>query len=306
MDYMCVAFVSTTDPMEPIPMFRIHLLSLYFLAICSTLAGAACGGQADGSGSTGGSGSASFTVVSNRPTAGSATGASYSVGVSFTSSPPQCTTTTIGACTVNPCYRSATPTDPSVPLPSAGEVRFTPAGMMPFVVEPQNDGSYAAESVEGQPPWTAGGQQVTFQWAHFPGEAAQAGDDTTLGTPPYVALAKGSAFDTIASSLSRDRDLTIAWTTDGPPAATDELVVGVNSATIEVYCSFGAGAGTGVVPRAALGYLDAGPGYYNVHSKQYARESMTALDGTPWSLSFNVDATARTSYGLANGSVTLR
>jgi hypothetical protein len=33
---------------------------------------------------------------------------------------------------------------------------------------------------------------------------------------------------------------------------------------------------------------------------------MTATDGTPWSLSFNIDATARTSYGLASASVTIR
>jgi hypothetical protein len=147
---------------------------------------------------------------------------------------------------------------------------------------------------------------VTLAWSHFPGNPSQPGDLVTLSTPAYVALVEGSAFDAILSTLSRADDLNLAWTSDTAPAVSDEVVFSVSAVSTQVYCTFGAATGAGVVPAAALGQLETGEASYNVHSKQFARESLTAANGAPWTLSFNIDATARTSYGLANGYVTLQ
>ena len=285
--------------------------SLFFIITLSSVAvlSAACASQTvNASGNTADTdapASASLTVTSQRPVASSSTGASYSLSVSFTETPIRCTTTTIGACTVNPCYRSSTATDSNAPLPTAGTVTLMPASGMPLAVQPQNDGVYASESIPGELPWTTGGQSVTWTWAHFPGDTAQPGDEMTLDTPPYVSLIRGSTFDEAVGTLGRTQDLTVSWTSDSPPSATDDLIVSVNAATTQIYCTFPVSAGTGVVPAAALENLQPGEASYGVHSKQYASENMTAADGTPWSLSFNIDATARSSYGLATGNLTI-
>jgi hypothetical protein len=253
---------------------------------------------------TSASGTASFTVVSNRPLAEGASGESFQLGVSLTSPAPECSKTVIGACTLNPCPQTAAPAGST--LPSAGKVGLTAPGMMPFAVSPQSDGIYPWQSVLGKVPWTTSGESVTLQWAHFPGDDAVAGDRITLTTPPYVTLTAGSAFEGSVSTLARSSDLTITWTTESPPAATDQLLFDVNAASAQVYCVFAVGAGTGVVPATALGYLPTGPGSYSVHSKQYASETRSAAGGASWSFSFNVDATARTRTGLATGNLTIQ
>jgi hypothetical protein len=286
-------------------MRRSSLLFLTFStsAIFTTACGSQTVGDSGNNVDTDAPASATLTVTSQRPVENSSTGASYTLSVSFTETPTRCTNTTIGACTVNPCYRSTTPTDPNVPLPSAGTVTLMPASGTPFTVQPQNDGLYASETAVGELPWTTGGQSVTWTWTHFPGNASQPGDQITLSTPPYIALTKDSAFNEVIATLVRTNDLTVSWTNDSPPSANDDVNVGVNAATTQVYCTFPASAGTGVVPAAALQMLQPGEGSYGIHSKQYASESMTAADLVPWSLSVNIDAAARSSYGLATGSL---
>jgi|HubBroStandDraft_1064217.scaffolds.fasta_scaffold125047_2 hypothetical protein len=44
---------------------------------------------------------------------------------------------------------------------------------------------------------------------------------------------------------------------------------------------------------------------YEVHSKGGASKILAGADGELFILNFNVDAHARTSYGLANGRVTI-
>jgi hypothetical protein len=67
-------------------------------------------------------------------------------------------------------------------------------------------------------------------------------------------------------------------------------------------CIFDATAGMGVVPAAALALVPAGVGSYNVHSKEAATDK--SVGGSQWTFGFNVDAQARTSSGLAKGTVT--
>ena len=173
------------------------------------------------------------------------------------------------------------------------------------MLEPQIDGNYAVESVVGQLPWQTAGDAVTFQWAHFPGDAAGPGDEVTLSTPPYIALAAGSAFANATTTLIRAQDLTVSWTSDAPAAPSDEVVLDVKSGSMGVYCIFNAGAGEGVMPADVLESLEAGDGTYSVISKEHAYENINDGDGA-WVMNFNINALARTSYGLASGSVTIR
>jgi hypothetical protein len=233
---------------------------------------------------------------------GSVTGASYYRKVTFTQT--TCTSTKVGACSVNPCAFPSMPEGGTESVPDAGSVSIDGAQMTPLTLEPQADGVYAPISVGGQLGWTTGGSAVTFRWAHLPGNASEAGGSITLSTPPYIALAAGSAFADPTPTVTRSHDLTVSWTSDSPPTTEDQVAVDLNVGSTQVVCIFGVSAGTGVVPAAALGLLGAGPGTFNVHSKQ--NKTLKGVDGTQWTLGFNVDAEARTSYGLAIGSVTLQ
>jgi hypothetical protein len=262
--------------------------------------------KTDESGSNGEGGTGQFTVTSSRPTPGDNAAASYSVSVSFTNAAPACATTTIGACTVNPCYMSSSSSgDGAVVLPNTGTVTLLGADMASLGIEPQTDGSYASESVSGELPWPEGGSGVTFQWSHFPGDPGASGDELTLATPPYIALETGSTFAVAGNTVVRSQGLTISWTSDTPPSALDEVAVDVNSGSTQTYCIFNAAAGSGVMPAAVLGFLEAGNGTYSVISKAHAWENINEGDGQ-WVMNFNVNALARASYGLAKGPVTIQ
>lgn len=172
-------------------------------------------------------------------------------------------------------------------------------------IEPESDGDYATQSFDAAP-WMAGGESITVAWAHFPGSTTQAGGTFVAETPPYVTLSPGSPFADPTSTLDRTADLTFSWTSDTAPESTDYLGVYFDSGSTQVGCNFDASAGTGVVPAAALQTLGAGAGSFDIHSKRINGESLTATDGSTWSFGFNVDALARTSYGVAAGKVTFR
>jgi hypothetical protein len=124
-------------------------------------------------------------------------------------------------------------------------------------------------------------------------------------TPPYIALTMGSAFAALTSTVVRDQDLTVLWTNDNTPTELDEVSVDVTSDSVQVYCIFSAASGSGVVPAAVLESLEAGDGNYNVISKEHASLSINEGEGA-WSMSFNINALARSGYGLARGSVTIQ
>jgi hypothetical protein len=173
-------------------------------------------------------------------------------------------------------------------------------------MNPQADGTYATEGVTGRIPWSDGGEMVVFQWSHVPGDVNGPGDEISMATPSYVTLSAGAAFAKQPAVIARTQDLTISWSMDTPAQATDDVSVDLYSGSTQVYCIFGTGAGTGVVPSATLQALPAGGGTYEVHSKRSASKTVTAPNGTQWKLSFNVDARARTPNGMASGSVTFQ
>jgi hypothetical protein len=250
-----------------------------------------------------GGGSADFNVTSSVPIAGSTVGSSYTRNASFTRT--ACTYTTIGACTVDPCYASSSSGTATDPAANAGQVSIGGAQMASLSLNPQGDGTYSQETIDGAVPWSTGAETVTVQWAHAPGNTTAGGGTMTLGTPPYIALAPGSAFADATATLARTQDLTVSWTSDTSPTALDTVSVSLISGSTLVYCGFSVSAGSGVVSAAALPYLGTGAASSGVHSKEYTSQTVTGADGAQWTLGFNVDATARTSYGLAQGSVTI-
>jgi hypothetical protein len=260
-----------------------------------------------------GAGSAELTVQSNVRTAGSAIGASYERSVTFTAvGQTGCltlsTSMSAGPCSVNPCLGSSAVTSASTTdggteaLPNAGAVTIDGAQMQPLTLEPGVDGAYPSDTVKGQLAWTAGGAQVSFQWAEVPGDRSSAGGSATLETPPYIALTPGSAFAVPPTTLPRGQDLTVEWISDTTPAPADKVAVDLESGSVQLVCIFAASAGMGVIPPSALALVPAGAGSYNVHSKEGA--TTKNVEGSQWSFGFNVDAQARTSSGLAKGAVT--
>ncbi len=266
---------------------------------------AACGGNTElADTSTNPLGSAQFWIKSSVPTPGSAAGASFTLDAEFLRpGATSCATTTIGACTINPCSR---------PPPSVEGSDVTSAGTVTFVtstiteaIEPESDGDYATARFDTAP-WAAGDESITVEWAHFPGTTTQAGGSLLAQTPPYVTLSPGSAFADAVATQGRTADLTFSWTTDGAPTSADMLGVYFDSGSTQVGCDFDVSAGTGVVPAAALQSLGAGAGSFDIHSKRNTSEKVQAPDGSTWSFSVNVDAAARTSYGVASGKVTFQ
>jgi hypothetical protein len=255
----------------------------------------ACGGETT---STSSGGTGELYVHSFVPTAGSSVGASFDRRVTFTDSPCATPSVAVGPCTLNGCYQAGTTAESS--SPNGGAITIDGAEMPPLTLVPQADG-YAPSVVGGQRAWTSGGETVRFAWASLPGDDG-GGGAVTLATPPYVALAEGSAFASSTPSLSRSVDLTIAWTSDSPPVAADQLAVDLASGSSQLVCIFDASAGNGVIPAAALQLVPAGAGTYDVHSKEGATKKSVA--GTAWTLGFNVDAQARASDGLAKGATT--
>jgi hypothetical protein len=273
----------------------------FMLAVLGLLA-TSCGGTTEPS-TPPITGSGELTVTSDVSTSGSVNGASYTRKSGFTTAQPDCVSQTIGACSINPCFVGGLIAS-GAPLISAGQVSIAGAEMNSVGLEPKSNGSYASEVAEGMP-WTTGGETVTFKWAHFPGESAEAGGEFAVTTPPYVALLAGSAFADRPGTLVRNHDLTISWSSDSAPVALDHVSVNLGSGSTLVNCGFSATSGVGVIPSAALQFLAPGQGTYDVHSKEGASETLTGADGEPFVLHFNVDAHARTSYGVANGSVTI-
>jgi len=274
------------------PLMRLVSQALLVMTCAAT----ACGGRGDVEASPEVAvGSGEFYAHSLVPMMGSLAGASYYRKVTFTRT--TCTSTKVGPCSVNPCAFPST-------LPNAGPVSIDGAQMPPLTLEPQSDGVYASTTVDGQLAWTTGGSTVTFQWAHLPGNPAAAGGSVELSTPPYIALAAGSALAAANPTVMRSQDLTVSWTSDSPPTTADQVAVDFNMGSTQVVCIFSVSDGTGVVPAAALAPLGAGAGTFNVHSKQ--AKTLKSVDGTQWTLGFNVDAEARTNYGLAIGSATFQ
>ncbi len=263
----------------------------------------ACGKTAD-SGTPDPRGSAQFWIKSSVPAAGSTTGASFTIDAQFLRpGATSCATSAIGACTINPCL-TPPPSVTGSDVTDAGRVTLMTARVTDAIM-PESQGDYATGKFDAVP-WMTGGDSITLEWAHFPGSTTEAGGTLTAETPPYVTLSSGSPFADPTSTLDRTADLVFSWVSDTAPTSTDDLGVYFDSGSTQVGCNFDASAGTGVVPAAALEALGAGAGSFDIHSKRYTSENLTAADGSTWNFGVNVDAAARTGYGVASGKVTFR
>jgi hypothetical protein len=278
-------------------MHRLPYLWLLLLA-------PACGGNTDATATPNPLGSAGFWIKSSVPAAGATSSASFTLEAEFLRpGATSCATSTIGACTVNPCL-TPPPSVTGSDVTNAGQITVA-TSTTTDAIEPESDGDYATQTFDAAP-WMAGGESVTVTWAHFPGSTTEAGGTFVAETPPYVTLSPGTPFADPTSTLDRSADVTFSWTSDTAPASTDRVGVYFDSGSTQVGCNFDASAGTGVVPAAALQALGVGAGSFDIHSKHSGTEKLPAADGSTWSFGFNVDAFARTSYGVAGGRVTFR
>ena len=274
--------------------------ALVFVALSA--APLACGGQTSSPSSTA-AGSGELALVTSVPVSGSAEGASYEVMASFIDGARACPTRTIGACVVDPCFareRSA-----GAAQPNAGSIVVGGADMTAISLEPGSDGSYSSNEVTGLVPWKTGGETVMFQLQNAPGDTSSSNDRVTQSTPPYVALTAASAFASQTGTLSRDQDLDLAWTTDSAATAGDFIVAEFASGEAQTVCTFDASATRGVVPAQALASLGAGDISYEIRSRTTSTKEIVDARGVSWTVAFDVDTRARTSYGVAAGSVTL-
>jgi hypothetical protein len=262
----------------------------------------ACGSTAaPASSSTNPLGSAEFWVKSSAPVGASP---SFTLEASFlTPGASSCTTTTLGACSVNPCFTP--PQSTTKNATNAGEISLTSA-MASGAIDPGSNGIYATQTFTDEVPWTTAGDTLTLSWAHFPGSATQPGSSFMVETPPYVTLTSNSAFATQGAGIAFTGDLTIAWTTSTPASSSDDVSVFLTSGSTLVGCDFAASSGTGVIPLAALQTLGAGAGSFDVHSKRSTTGKLTGTDGSVWVFGFNIDAYALTTYGVASGSITFQ
>lgn len=285
------------------------MLALRRLAVVLLCSGAAaCGRSVAETGDTaqpasGASGpnTASFTVASTLFLDGGTNGQSFSLAASFTQG-STCESSTIDGCTVSSCSAPAA----GATAPNVGTVSLLGPGATLATLEPQSDGLYLTQTLFGSAPWTTSGSSVTFIWANFPGDAAGPGGSVTVATPAYVTLTSGSAFSSVPATVVRAAGLTASWTNDSQAAASEEVMVGVSSGSTSIDCGFAGAGGSGVIAPSTLAYLAPGTGTFNIHSKQYATQSLTGPNGVQWSFAFNVDAYAQTSYGVATGSVSIQ
>jgi hypothetical protein len=248
-----------------------------------------------------------FTVTSDVPTAGAATG-SYAASVVFTSGfvDPNYLKT-VGACVINPTYIEPQNDHSGIvgaPRPQAGEVHID-GGNLSLIFDTDAAGDYAPQKATGPVAWK-GGEAITIAWlGNGASQGLESGLSHSFRAPTYASLDPGSAFAEATPTISRLNDLELAWHFDASPGADDRVVVDLRVSpaynhSARALCAFDASAGHGVVSANALETIGAGSGTYSVTS-----EHDFAVVTNYWHLNYTLAARARGTDGLATGSVTI-
>jgi hypothetical protein len=262
--------------------------------------GGTSGGTSSGgpsSGIVGGSGY--FTVTSDVLGAG-ATSGYHSASVVFTSDFRTPDSTTIYLpCYIDPAYIEPANDHSGIvgaPRPQAGEVHVD-GGNLALVFRAGPDGSYPEQSGQGPVAWQ-GGQTITISWPGPGGaQGLNKGRSHAFAAPVYASLALTSPFANPGGvlTLSRVKDVPVAWQTDTPPSADDRLVVELRVGPTGPYsifkrarCPFDASAGVGVIPATVLEALGPGEGQYSV----VTAHEFTEVIPENWHLSYSLLAHA--------------
>jgi hypothetical protein len=184
--------------------------------------------------------------------------ASFYTGMVPTTS-PQCTYTSVGACTAAHCTVGTDDggtTSAPYTVVSAGNVAVTVGSMAPiaFAVQPGN--FYLAPGSNAQPLFN-GGETLTFTTS---GSVAPASTTTVQAPTPPTLTAPAQA---PPYTLSRASDFPFAWTGGGPGVLTVSVQTNPSSITPGtpfgmVRCTFVISDGSGVIPSAALSILPTG------------------------------------------------
>lgn len=185
-------------------------------------------------------------------------GASFYTGMVPTTS-PQCTYTSVGACTAAHCtIATADGGTTSAPytLVSAGDVAVAVGSMAPIAFAAQPGNFYVAPGSNAQPLFS-GGETLTFTTS---GSVAPASTTTVQAPAPPTLTTPAQA---PPYTLSRASDFPFAWTGGGPGLFAVSVQTNPGSITPgtpfgSVRCSFAISDGSGVIPSAALSVLPAG------------------------------------------------
>jgi hypothetical protein len=287
---------------------------LVVLALCacggSSSDGDPDGGNGSGGGGGGGGGgstetkAATFTISSTRYTVsntvveqGFASGTMYRIPPS-TSGGGSCSTTTKGACELQTCDSSTTPT-----TDGGLAITYTDSGTVTISGVDVNNGSmtltpgaYGYTTVSGAVALFNGGTNV--RWV-APGNAnGGPAFDVSLVAPNSVQVT-APAFVQGKVSASTSQDLTVSWS--GSATVMTQLTGGAAGHSVVARCTFSSGS-SGVIPAAAVAAVAAAGGTPSIMVMMESRTTKM-LDG--WNLAFSLQTYGLISTGLAVGTLEL-
>lgn len=289
--------------------------SIIAVALCACGGSDADGGPDGGNGgggSGGGSGatetkSALFTVSSTRYTVsntmveqGYASGMMYRIPPS-SSGTGACNTRTEGACEIQTCDTSTTPT-----TDGGLTITYTDSGPITISGVQVNNGSmtlspgaYGYTTVSGAVALFNGGANV--RWV-APGNSNGGPAFDVALVAPTSANITAPTFVQGKVSASTSQNLTIAWSGSTTSAVTAQLTAGVAGHSVVARCSFSSG-NSGVVPAAAVSAVAAAGGTPSI---MVMMENRTTKMVSGWNMSFSLQTYGLISTGIAAGTLELQ
>lgn len=269
-------------------------------------------GTGGGGGSGGGSGAtetkaAFFTVSSTRYTVsntmveqGYASGTMYRIPPS-SSGAASCSTTTQGACEVQTCETSTTPT-----TDGGLAITYTDSGTITISGVQVNNGSmtlspgaYGYTTVSGAVALFNGGANV--RWV-APGNANGGPAFDVSLVAPTSANITAPTFVQGKVSASASQNLTIAWSGSTTSAVTAQLTAGTAGRSVVARCTFTSG-NSGTVPAAAVSAIAAAGGTPSIIVMM---ENRTTKMVSGWNLQFSLQTYGLISTGIAAGTLELQ
>lgn len=232
-----------------------------------------------------GTGYVSISSQSFTSTGGGGTIKSGSWSAGFLSpttvNPIQCTSSTAGECKITKCTGSGSP----LTRPDAAAINVT-GGNMAVMLSPMANGSYNSPS-SNNTAWN-GGETLTIA-ATGSASGVPAFSTTIVGANAAKLTAPTApANNTLA--VNRLSNLTFGWSGGASSAVRIGLYQLGNNTTTTILCTYAVGAISGVMPTAALINLDAGSG--NFFASSITEKTIAA--GT-------YDVTVTTAFGV-NGT----
>lgn len=208
-----------------------------------------------------------------------------------TVNPVQCTSSTLGECKITKCTGSGSPTT----RPDAGAIDVT-GGTRAVTLTPMASGAYLSPS-SNDTAWN-GGETMTVAAAGS-ASGVPAFSTTIVGANP-AKLTSPTAPANNTLTVSRVSNLVFSWTGGANSAVSIGLTQPGTNKSTTILCTYAVGAVSGVMPMAALLNLEAGAGSFFANSTTEKTFSVGTYDVTV-STSFGVNGTndSPVSYGAS-------